>query len=152
MIARLRRKLFHLFFLMKRPMTFGVRGAAFDQDGRIFLVRHTYVSGWHLPGGGVEVGESALDALRKELREEGALELGDPPQLVALYYNKQGSKRDHVALFLARNVRQTGPREPDREIAEARFFALDDLPAQVTPATLRRLDEIAGRSEPAEFW
>ena len=39
-------------------LTVGVRGAIIDEHNRVFLVRHTYVRGWHLPGGGVEVGES----------------------------------------------------------------------------------------------
>lgn len=62
--------LLHRVFKLTRGMTLGVRAACFDGEGRIFLVRHTYVPGWYMPGGGVERGETALDALRKELREE----------------------------------------------------------------------------------
>lgn len=149
---RLRRRLFHLVFLLLRPLTFGVRAAVLDAQGRVFLVRHTYVPGWHLPGGGVEVGESALEALRKELREEGRIELTGPARLVSLHQNRQGSRRDHVALYVVRDFVQTGPRPPDREIAETGFFALDALPAGVTAATRRRLDEIAGRAPAAETW
>jgi hypothetical protein len=48
----LRSRLFHAWFLMTRPMTLGVRALAFDADRRVLLVKHTYVAGWHLPGGG----------------------------------------------------------------------------------------------------
>ena len=64
-------RLFHIFFLLARPMTLGVRAIVHDRArNAVFLVRHTYVPGWQLPGGGVEPGESADDALARELREE----------------------------------------------------------------------------------
>ena len=45
-------------------MTFGVRGVIHDAgNNAVFLVRHTYVPGWHFPGGGVEAGETALESL-----------------------------------------------------------------------------------------
>ena len=42
-------------------MTLGVRGVVLDGEDRVFLVKHSYVAGWHLPGGGVEVGETFLE-------------------------------------------------------------------------------------------
>jgi ADP-ribose pyrophosphatase YjhB (NUDIX family) len=144
-------RVLHVYYFLVRGMTLGVRGACFDEAGRIFLVRHTYVGGWHLPGGGVERGETAHAALKKELEEEGNLEMLDAPQLVQAYFNTVTTRRDHVLLYRVR-VRQSAPRLPDREIAEAGFFALDGLPDGVTPATRRRLAELAGEAIPADHW
>jgi len=143
--------LLHRFFLVSRGMTMGVRAACFNARGEVFLVRHTYVPGWYMPGGGMEHGETALDALTKELREEGNLVMTAKPELLHVYYNRKTSKRDHV-LFYRVAVEQTAPRMPDREIAESGFFALDALPEDVTDATLRRLRELSGDAERADFW
>jgi hypothetical protein len=74
MIRCIRARLFHWYFLLRRPMTLGVRVLVRDKSGAVLLVRHSYVAGWHLPGGGVERGETAQDAARKELMEEAAIE------------------------------------------------------------------------------
>ncbi len=145
--------LFHTYFLLRRPMTLGVRAVVLDEETQsVFLVRHTYVKGWHLPGGGVERGETFMQALIKELREEGHIELTVPPQLFGLYKNAHVTNRDHVALYICRAFRQMKPRMPDREIAEARFFPLNDLPEGVTQATIRRLQEVATQASPDELW
>src|SRR4051812_5012331 len=101
--------LMHKAFFLTRGMTLGVRAACFDAEGRIFLVRHTYVPGWYMPGGGMERHETTLGALRKELREEGNLEILGEPQLFHVYYNRKVSKRDHV-IFYRVTVQQTAPR------------------------------------------
>ena len=150
--ARIFTRAIHTYFAYARGMTLGVRAACFDAEWRIFLVRHSYVTGWHMPGGGVERHETALQALAKEMREEGNLLFGDAPELFHVYFNRQTSKRDHVLFYICRNVRQSAPKVADREIVEARFFALDDLPPGVTSATRRRLDEVAGNTSPADFW
>lgn len=143
--------LLHVFFRFRRGMTLGVRAACFDDEGRIFLVRHTYVPGWYMPGGGVERNETAFAALEKELREEGNLVLLEPPQLLHAYFNSRISRRDHVLFYRAR-VRQSAPRLPDREIAESGFFALDALPDGLTRATLDRLAELAGTRPVSHLW
>lgn len=151
--AGIRARLFHGYFLLSRPMTLGVRAVVHNRNERtVFLIRHTYVPGWHLPGGGVEKGETFLQALSRELAEEGNFELLSPPSLRSLHFNRHASPRDHVALFLVEDFRQLRPKAPDHEIAEAGFFALDDLPEGITPGTSRRLLEIFEGAESSEYW
>ena len=145
-------RFFHLFFLLTRPMTLGVRGIVIDAQNRVFLVRHTYIPGWHLPGGGVEAGETMLTSLARELAEEGNIAMEEEPALHGIFFNKAISRRDHVAVYVLRRFRQSAPRLPDREIAEARFFARDALPDGVSRATLARLAEALDGAAAAQLW
>lgn len=142
----------HLYWRFSRGLTLGVRGAAIDGDGRVCLVRHTYVPGWHLPGGGVEPGETAAEALRRELSEEAGVALGAaPPRLLGVYLNTSASNRDHVLVYVAEDFRLS-PKVPDREIAEARFFPLEAPPEGTTAATRRRLAEVRAGGPPSPTW
>ena len=113
-------------------MTLGVRAVVLDGDDRVFLVRHSYVSGWHLPGGGVEVGETFREALRRELAEEGRIELAGEPPLHGLFLNSHVSRRDHVAVYVVRQFSQDRLPEPNREIVACGFFAAAALPEETT--------------------
>ncbi|MCJ7993547.1 NUDIX domain-containing protein [Rhizobium cremeum] len=144
-------RILHSYFAISRGMTLGVRAACFDEEGRIFLVRHSYVPGWYMPGGGVERRETVMQALEKELREEGNLVMTEPPQIFHVYYNSTVSKRDHVLLYRAKVI-QTAPRPADREIVESGFFDPRDLPPDTTTATRRRLAELGGEASPADIW
>lgn len=136
------RKIFHLYFRFARSMTLGVRAVVLDADNRVFLVRHTYVAGWYLPGGGVEVGQSFRAALDRELMEEGRIEVLDEPVLHGVFLNSHVSIRDHVMVYVVRQFRQDRLPEPNREIAECGFFPLGDLPADTTAGTRLRLAEV----------
>jgi len=149
----LRARLFHLYFLLRRPMTLGVRGLVHDRaTNSVFLIRHTYVPGWQLPGGGVEVGETLVEALTRELAEEGNIVLTAPPLLKSMHFNRHSSNRDHVGFYLIENFNQTAPKLPDHEIAEAGFFPLDRLPKDTTPATLRRIAEVFAGELVSPYW
>src|SRR6185295_15388870 len=78
----LRARLFHTLFLIRRPVTLGVRALVHDRAAdTVLLIRHTYVPGWQLPGGGVEAGEAAAEALARELLEECEVTLTAPAGL-----------------------------------------------------------------------
>ena len=138
--------------LLQRGMTFGVRGLVVDADGRVCLVRHTYVPGWYLPGGGVDPGESAAQAVARELREEAAISMSGAPRLFHLYRNTVGAGRDHVALYVVRDFTLGACGVDDKEIAEIGFFARSNLPRETTAATLARLGEVFDGAAVSETW
>ncbi|NIX76226.1 NUDIX domain-containing protein [Microvirga terricola] len=142
----------HTYWRFSRGLTLGVRGVVLDAENRVFLIRHTYVRGWHLPGGGVETGETALEALTRELREEGNIVIDEAPSLWGIFFNSKTSPRDHVLVYVIREYSVLGPKTPDREIAEAGFFPLDRLPEGTTRATRRRLAEIFEDAPPTITW
>jgi ADP-ribose pyrophosphatase YjhB (NUDIX family) len=146
------RRVFHTYLRFARGATLGVRGLVIDREDRVLLIRHSYVHGWYLPGGGVETGETMLAALARELHEEGNIELTAPPVLYGVYFNRRASKRDHVALFVVRDFRQDGPHKPNLEIAEAGFFTRDNLPDGTTEATRSRIVEVFESKPASEFW
>lgn len=136
----------------QRPMTLGVRGLVIDPDNRVLLVRHTYIPGFYLPGGGVEAGETLIEALNRELSEEANVRIEEPPELFGVYLNRRVSLRDHVALYVVRSFRHEGPLSPNYEIAEADFFALDALPRETTQATRARLAEALEKAAISPYW
>jgi ADP-ribose pyrophosphatase YjhB (NUDIX family) len=149
---RLKSRLAHFGFLLTRPMTLGVRAVVIDSDERVLLVRHGYVSGWHFPGGGVEAGETCMEALARELEEEANVALKEPPLLHGLFFNARTSRRDHVAVYLVRAFRILGPRTPDWEIKEARFFPRSALPEGTSAGTRARLAEIFDSAALSDRW
>jgi ADP-ribose pyrophosphatase YjhB (NUDIX family) len=146
------RPVMHFYWRFSRAATLGTRAMVIDSMGRVFLVKHSYVDGWHLPGGGVETGETLLVSLARELAEEGNIQLAGMPRLHAVYFNKRVSRRDHVALFIVREFRQDGAPLPNHEIVEHGFFALDALPADTGRATRARIAEVFGGAAVSEMW
>ena len=142
-----------VFARFTRALTLGIRGVVLEADTRVLLVRHTYVEGWHFPGGAVEPRETAHEALARELDEEGGIALDGPGELFGLYLNRRYSQRDHVAVFVCRKWRQAHPpKVPNLEIEDARFFDVADLPPGTTGPTQRRLAEILRGEQPSADW
>lgn len=145
-------RLLHFYWRFARAMTMGVRGMVFDGEGRVFLIKHSYVDGWHMPGGGVEVGETLPESLARELMEEGNIELTAPPVLYGMYFHPTYSRRDHVAVYVVRQFRQIAQPIPDREIVDHGFFPVDALPEGTTRGTRARIAEVIGGTPPADLW
>jgi 8-oxo-dGTP pyrophosphatase MutT (NUDIX family) len=145
------RYVLHPWFRLTRGATLGVRVVVIDAEGRFLLVRHTYAPGWLFPGGGVERGETVYDAVRRETLEESGVIVDGVPQLHGVFANHQQFYGDHVACFVVRTFRRE-PFSGTREIVEARFYAPDDLPADATGGTRRRVAEILGERDISPDW
>ena len=140
-----------LYSRLSRGLTLGVRGLVTDADGRVLLVEHTYLPGWYLPGGGVERRELAEDALRRELVEEAGVRVIGRPRLISIHSNERKHPGDHVLIY---RVEAWTPCEATSrgEINAVAWYDPDALPADVTPATRRRIEEGLGGRAPDERW
>ncbi len=148
-----RRRITQHYFRFSRALTLGVRALVLSEAGEVLLIRHTYQPGWMLPGGGVEKGEAAEQALAHELRDEVAIHLKARPALFGIYDNRVVFPNDHVLLYVLRpGDYERLPWRPNAEIAEMGFFAPDALPEATTQGTRRRIAEVLRGLPPAQQW
>lgn len=132
------------------PVAFGAHAMVEDREGRVLLVRHTYMPGWHMPGGGVDRGEPAVDAVIRELREEIGLERFAHCELFGLYTRKHIWTTNVIALF--RMTDADFAFKPNAEIAEAKFFPLNAPPDDAGAGAVRRFKERVEGSERSPYW
>jgi 8-oxo-dGTP pyrophosphatase MutT (NUDIX family) len=149
---KLIRKGLQRYWRYSRGLTMGAQGMVIDGAGRVLLIRHTYRPGWHFPGGGVEKGETVVDALARELAEETGVELTGSPELFGIYANHRLFPGDHIVLYVVRAWRQARAPEPNAEIAEQRLFSPDALPAEVHGPTRDRIREVIAGTPRALSW
>jgi len=145
------RPLFFAHARASRGMTLGVRGVAVDGEGRVLLVKHTYLHGWWLPGGGVERGQSCEEALIREMREEAGVIVQGRPTLVSVHANERHFRGDHVLVYRIDRFSMT-ERTAHGEIAEVGWFDPAALPEDVHRATRDRLAEVFGGVEVNPVW
>lgn len=145
------RPLFFAWSRLSRGMTLGVRGLVVDGEGRVLLVEHTYLPGWWLPGGGVDRGETAHDAVIREVWEEARVRALAAPRLVSVHSNEAFFPGDHVLVFRI-DAFTAEPFQPDGEIARIGWFAPDALPEPMNRASRDRIREALGGAPPTPEW
>ena len=117
----------------------GVRAVIVNEKEELLLQRRTDTALWGVPGGGVELDETALDALKREVAEETALDVIEAEPM-ALYCGPNhrfaypnGDRVQCFALaFLVREWKGR-PRADGREGSEVRFFPFSRLPDGLVP-------------------
>jgi ADP-ribose pyrophosphatase YjhB (NUDIX family) len=132
--------------------------AAVFRGGEILLVKEPDDSGWSIPGGWADVGETASESAVREVREESGY-LVRAMRLISAY---DRDRHGHTPLpyhvyrlvFLCEVLERTPARAVEAE--GVGFFGEDELPAlslsRVTPAQIRRFFEHHRRPDlPADF-
>lgn len=101
-----------------------------DEEGRVLLARRgaePFLGRWDVPGGFLEEGEHPLEAARREFQEEGGVDV-EPISFIGVWIDEYG-ERGVATLNLYWTARIVGGElEPADDVAEFRWFALDDVP------------------------
>jgi len=125
----------------------GVRAIILNDSGEVLLQRRTDLPCWGLPSGSMELNETALQALKREVREETALEVRQAKPM-ALYAGRSQRFRypngDEIQCFsVAFIVREWSgePKADGVEGSEVRFWPMDALPQDLVAIHARTLDD-----------
>lgn len=123
----------------RKPLLLGCRVLAFDDAGRLLLIRHSYGSGrWMLPGGGLGRNEDPVAAALRELAEEVHLGLDGAVVIDCVDEPLYGTtNRVHVIAGRAAGA----ARCDGREVIELGYFDPAKPPQDLSPALARRLDD-----------
>lgn len=138
---------FKIYCFLFRPIRMGVR-VVLIQDGKVRLVRHTYLEGWFLPGGGIKKNETLEQAARREAFEETGARM-ENLRLLGVFSNFEQWKTDHTSIFLCDAYTISGT--PDGEIAEMRLFPLKRLPKKMNSIHRNLLKKYASNQITAPF-
>lgn len=140
------KKIYYFFF---RKTTVGAR-ALVIKDDCVLLIEHTYMPGWYTIGGKVESGESPRQAIQRELLEEVGI-VAHSLELFNIYHSQNQMHDDYIALYLCKEF-----SEHDSisilEIKQKKWFKLNELPSNITPATLKRIKEYKEELVKSERW
>ena len=135
-----------------------------DRQGRVLLVGNDWQGfgnvRYTLPGGVVERGESTLDALSREVKEETGLNITRVAHLAYAVHVEDMRRNDRAVsfAFVAEYDGLLNPRDPDGFIVEARFFPVEEaeqlipIPPLRDPLTNYLRDGRAGRFYTYSSW
>ncbi len=138
---------FRVYCFIFRPIRIGIRTMMIQKD-KVWLVRHTYITGWFMTGGGVKRDETLEGAARREAFEETGAQLGEV-NLMGAYTSFADWKTDHGIVFICKDFTISG--RPDGEIAEVKAFSLNELPRDLWPSHRLRLQEYAAGLPQPQF-
>jgi ADP-ribose pyrophosphatase YjhB (NUDIX family) len=145
---RIAYRLMCVYWRITRAKTHGALVAIWH-EGRILLVRNSYVSYYSLPGGYLKANETARDAALRELTEELALRIL-PSELQTGHEetHQWAGKTDHVVIFDVDVAVRPPFRVDRREVVEADFFTPDGaLALNLFPPLRRHIEQHLSRRD-----
>jgi putative (di)nucleoside polyphosphate hydrolase len=122
----------------------------FNQDGKVFVGRRIdqSVEGWQMPQGGIDKGETPVQAARRELQEEVGTakaeilaEMDDwvtydlPPHLVGVAFHGKyrGQRQKWFAMRFTGTDADIDLTAHEPEFSAFRWVSLQDLPGLIVP-------------------
>ena len=112
-------QLMRTYWRVRKPTTHGALVALWN-DGKLLLVRNSYVGYYSLPGGYIHSGESSRDAAVRELNEEIGLKArADQLELALDTTHEWEGKHDHVEIFSLEIAKRPDVRVDHREVIDA---------------------------------
>ena len=131
--------------------TMGVRTLVVDELGQILLIKHTYMPGWHFPGGGVLRGEPTRIAAMRELLEETGVVADEKIELFGVYFHRVMLANDYIVLYVVKKF-TSGPVSLGGEIAEIQWFSPENLPKDLCKSTRIRINEYLYHHPSQDQW
>jgi mutator protein MutT len=107
-------------------------GVVVDEGGRVLLSKRAkdpFAGKWDLPGGFLEEGEHPLDGVKRELREEAGIEIGDE-RLLGIWmdrYEYRSRVVETLNIYYTARLAEGTP-EPADDVAEFRWFEANEVP------------------------
>ena len=134
-------KLRKSWWFVRRPKTLGAHAIALTPAGKVVLVKLRYAPGWRVPGGGRAADEPAVEAALRELGEEIGMTGHGEARLARDFEELSDFRRDSASLVIVRDV-EYRPRRWSWEVESVREFELGALGDDISPQTLRWLQEV----------
>ncbi len=124
-----------------------------DESGQVLLQRRLDNGLWGFPGGTQELGESAMDCVRREVKEEVGLEV-EPRRLIGIYTSPQFDKvypnGDQAQMFISFfecDIVGGSLQMQEDEVMEIRWFDLNNLPSMQNCCEAKAADVKVFRGE-----
>jgi len=131
--------------------TFGVVGAIIEKDGKFLLVKEAKAAKmdkgkWNQPAGWIEVGESPIDAVKHEVKEETGFDF-TPTHVLGIYSlvrkdiaSERCCYTPHaIKIIFLGEIKESNQEHIKEEITEIRWFTPEEI-EKMDLKTLRDLD------------